>query len=129
MSEVFDYPGSYIKICTVKEISEKNALLFRVNNHEVLIINVKGQIKAYYGRCAHNFNPLPPSSFDGEAKIICPIHLWVYNALTGKSIDPQGYSLFPLDVKIEEDNVLVKVPSIPVYEFRFKWFNKYTQGS
>ena len=122
------YPGEYVKLCALDDIYEGEAKLFEVGKYEILLVNARGQIKAYYARCAHALGLLEPSSFDGEEKIICPVHLWEYNALTGESINPSGSSLFPLDVRIEGNDIFVKVPSVPILEFKTKWYNIYRQG-
>lgn len=122
-----NYPGKFERICSVDDIYEGEAKLFEINKYEIIILNIKGQFRAYYARCAHALGLIEPNSYDGEDRIICPVHLWEYNALTGESINPSGSSLFPLEVKIEGNDIFVKVPSVPVSEFKVKWFKIYSQ--
>ncbi|WP_278465512.1 Rieske 2Fe-2S domain-containing protein [Saccharolobus islandicus] len=121
------YPGEFHKVLTLDDIYEGEAKLVEVNRYEILVVNINGEIKAYYARCAHALGLIDPNSFDGEEKIICPVHLWEYNARTGESINPEGSTLFPLDVKVEGNDIFVKVPSVPVSEFKVKWFGMYRQ--
>jgi len=121
-----NYPGKYVKLCTLDDIYEGEAKLFEVGRYEILVLNVKGEIRAYYARCAHAFGLLEPSCYDGDGKIICPVHLWEYDAYSGRSINPTGSSLFPLDVKIEGDQIFVKVPDVNILEFKSKWFKMYS---
>ncbi|AWR96057.1 Rieske 2Fe-2S domain-containing protein [Acidianus brierleyi] len=123
-----NYPGTFVKVCNIDDIFEGEAKLFEINKYDVLVLNVKGDIKAYYGRCAHALGLLEPYSFDGEDRITCPVHLWEYDAVSGKSINPEGSSLFPLDVKVEGNEIFVKVPNIPQLEFKVKWFKMYSES-
>lgn len=121
------YSGEYVKICTLDDIYEGEAKLFQVGKYEILLVNVNGKIKAYYARCAHALGLIEPESFDGEKTITCPVHRWEYDALTGESINPEGSSLFPFDVKIEGNDIFVKVPSVSISEFKVKMFSIYRQ--
>ncbi|ARM74702.1 Rieske 2Fe-2S domain-containing protein [Acidianus manzaensis] len=123
-----NYPGEFAKLCSLDDIYEGESKLFEVKKYEILLLNIKGNIRAYYARCAHALGLLDENSFDGEGKIICPVHLWEYNALTGESENPKESTLFPLEVKIEGNDIFVKVPSIPVLEFKTKWFGMYRRG-
>jgi len=126
MVNEMEYPGEYVETITKDDIYEGEAKLINVKGYEILILNVNGEFKAYYARCAHALGLLEPSSFDGE-KITCPVHLWEYDPNTGESINPEGSSLFQLDVKVNSDKIYVKVPSVSTYEFKVKYFRMYNK--
>ncbi|MCH1771557.1 MULTISPECIES: Rieske 2Fe-2S domain-containing protein [Metallosphaera] len=120
-----EYPGKFERICSSDEIYDGEAKVFEVGKYEVLILNSGGQLRAYYARCAHALGLLDQTSFDGEGKVICPVHQWEYDALTGESINPVGSSLFPLELRVEGNDIFVKIPSVPASEFKVKWFSMY----
>jgi toluene monooxygenase system ferredoxin subunit len=121
------YPGDFIEICNEDEVFEDDAKLINIKGYEVLLVNVNGEIRAYYARCAHALGLLEPSSFDGE-KIVCPVHLWEYDAKTGESINPEGSCLFSFDIIKKDGKIYVKVPSIPTLEFKVKYYRLYNSG-
>ncbi|MCG3109200.1 3-phenylpropionate/cinnamic acid dioxygenase ferredoxin subunit [Metallosphaera sp. J1] len=123
-----EYPGKFERVCSLDEIYDGEAKVFEINRYEVLILNKNGELKAYYARCAHALGLLDETSFDGENRIVCPVHLWEYDAFTGESINPMGSTLFPLDLKVEGNDIFVKIPSVPVSEFKVKWFSMYKRG-
>lgn len=124
--KISDYPGTFVEIIDKDEIYEGEAKLINKSGYEILVVNVSGEFRAYYARCAHAFGLLEPSSFDGE-KITCPVHLWEYDAKTGESINPEGSSLFQLELKIEDNRIYVKVPTVSSYEFKVKYLKMYNE--
>lgn len=98
---------SFTKVCAVDDLWEGEMESFTVNGHEILLVGVDGgQIKAFQGICPHQDIPLVEGKFDGT-KVICRAHLWQFDALTGKGINPSDCALAEYPVKVEEDNVYV----------------------
>jgi len=118
MSE--DYQGRWVELCSIDEIIDGEAYTYVVDGYEIYVVSKDGEIRAYYGRCAHAFGELKPSDFDGSV-ITCSHHLWQYDPLTGASINPRGSCLFMFKHEIRDNRLYVKVPSMSPSEFREKY--------
>ncbi|MEM1597780.1 MAG: Rieske 2Fe-2S domain-containing protein [Pyrobaculum sp.] len=121
---VGDYPGDYVAVCNVDELVDGEAQVYKVGQYEVYVVFKDGEIRAYYGRCPHAFGELAPSDFDGE-KIVCNVHQWEFEPLTGVSINPKGSRLFALKHEVRDGVLYVKVPKMPASEFKEKYFKMY----
>jgi toluene monooxygenase system ferredoxin subunit len=55
---------------------------------------------------------LAEGSFDGTT-IICPTHSWMFDAKTGKGINPSSCHIAPYAVKVEGDDILVDTDATP----------------
>lgn len=125
MNREVEYPGEWVALCPLEELVEGEATVFKVNGYEIYIIIKDGNVKTYYGRCPHALGELLPSDFDGE-RIVCHVHGWTYDALTGKGINPRNSELFTLDNDIRNGILYVKVPIISVSKFLEKYFRRYS---
>jgi len=121
------YPGRFVPLCDVEELVDGEAQVFKVGGFEVYVVVKDGEVRAYYGRCPHAFGELAPSDFDGE-KIVCNVHQWEFDPLSGLSINPRGSRLFALEAEVREGKLYVKVPDVPVVEFKEKYFKMYSGG-
>lgn len=121
---VVRYPGRWEALCPVEDLIDGEAAVFKVGGYEVYVVMRDGEIRAYYGRCPHAFGELAPSDFDGE-KIVCNVHHWVFDALTGRGINPRNAELFRLDHEVRDGVLYVRVPDMPTLEFKEKYFKMY----
>src|SRR5205823_99306 len=76
---------------------------------KIVLINCDGEIRAYEDRCPHLENPLSEGDLEGT-KLTCAFHLWEYDVLTGKGLNPQGSCLKEFPVRVESDMILVGLP-------------------
>ena len=100
----------YQKACELDEVWEGEMDVFEVGGTEVLIIHSPGgEVRAYSPICPHQDHPL----IDGELEncvLTCSAHLWQFNVLSGKGINPTGVSLTNYPVEIKDDVIWVAVP-------------------
>jgi nitrite reductase/ring-hydroxylating ferredoxin subunit len=121
------YPGRWVEVCGVDELIDGEAYVYEVDGYEVYVVMKDGELRAYYGRCAHAFGELKPGDFDGSV-ITCSHHLWQYDALSGLSINPRGSCLFRFEHEVRDGRLFVKVPEMGVLEFKEKLFKMYGGG-
>ena len=76
---------------------------------KVLLINVEGTVQAYLDRCPHQASELSEGNFEGLT-LTCVTHLWEFNVLTGRGINPESSKLIRFPVRIENGMIYVEVP-------------------
>lgn len=100
------------KVCTLDDVWEGEMESFTVDGQEILLVCAEGgSIKAFQGICPHQDIPLVEGKFDGE-KVICRAHLWQFDAVTGKGINPSDCALAEYPVKVDGDDILVETEGV-----------------
>ncbi|HQN46475.1 MAG: Rieske 2Fe-2S domain-containing protein [Rhodocyclales bacterium] len=103
---------AFEKVCTLDDLWEGEMASFEVNGHEVLVLSIEGgDIIAYQGICPHQDILLIEGQFDGKA-LICRAHQWVFDAKTGRGINPDDSRLVPYPVRIEGEDVFIDTEGI-----------------
>jgi nitrite reductase (NADH) small subunit len=80
-----------------------------VEDLEIVVINLDGELFALDNRCPHQGGPLGRGKLE-DGVIWCPWHLWQFDARTGRARWPEGYGRpgrYP--VKVEDGQILVDV--------------------
>lgn len=72
------------------------------------IANCNGTISAMNNVCPHRGGPLGQGIIE-DGKIICPWHAWAFDVKTGIAVHTPNAKVEVYDVKIEADDVLVKL--------------------
>lgn len=80
-----------------------------VDGTKVLIMNVDGEIRAYRNRCPHQEWALDEGDFE-DGKLTCSRHLWEFDALSGRGVNPTDCALVPFPAKVENGTIWVSVP-------------------
>jgi toluene monooxygenase system ferredoxin subunit len=80
-----------------------------VGGVKVLLVNVEDQVRAYQDRCPHRASRLSEGDLDGP-KLTCATHLWEFDALSGRGINPETSELLRFPVRIENGLIYVAVP-------------------
>jgi toluene monooxygenase system ferredoxin subunit len=81
----------------------------RLGGKEIVLLNVAGEIRAFGNRCPHLGSRLSAGSLDGGA-LTCAGHLWEFDALTGKGINPGNCQLAVFRARVREGLIEVLVP-------------------
>ena len=82
-----------------------------VADSQILLSKINDKFYATSAVCTHNGAPLAKGILCQE-KIICPWHNACFNAISGQQLEPPGLnSLAAFDVRVEGEQVLVKLPS------------------
>lgn len=110
---------AFTKVCTLDEVWEGEMESFDVQGHEVLVACVEGgDFKAFQGACPHQEIPLVEGEFDGTT-LICRAHQWMFDARTGKSINPDGCQLASYPIRVDGNDVYIDTADVkPLFALR-----------
>jgi NADPH-dependent 2,4-dienoyl-CoA reductase/sulfur reductase-like enzyme/nitrite reductase/ring-hydroxylating ferredoxin subunit len=100
-----------IVVANVNDFQEGQMKAFSISDDKkVLLTKVEGKIHALGETCPHYGAPLEEGILHGS-RIVCPWHHACYDSRTGDLEEPPSLdSLFSFDVRIEGENVIVRVP-------------------
>jgi toluene monooxygenase system ferredoxin subunit len=103
----------YTRVCAPDELQAGDMAAFFVDGREVLVVrDARGALHALDGLCPHEGTPLVDGDFDG-AVLTCLMHMWSFDATTGRAVNPPGCRLAQFAVKVESDDVFVDVEGEP----------------
>lgn len=101
--------SEFHKLTTISELPPAGeAREFNCDGHTVCIANENGQYSAMDNVCAHRGGPLGQGVVE-QGKIVCPWHGWQFDLKTGKSEQSATLGVDVYELKIEGEDVLVKV--------------------
>lgn len=94
-------------LCKQDDLWEGEMADFRLGTHEVLVVWPDGgEITAYQGMCPHQEVALAEGRFDGKT-LICRAHNWVFDAKTGRGVNPSDCELARYPLRLDGDDVLI----------------------
>ncbi|WP_255466292.1 Rieske 2Fe-2S domain-containing protein [Ramlibacter sp. WS9] len=97
---------AFVEVCAVEDLWMGEMESFEVASHEVLILNVDGELQAFDGICPHQSVSLVEGRFDGKV-LTCRAHEWSFDACTGEGINPKAECLRRFALRIEGGKVFV----------------------
>src|ERR1700676_4560318 len=80
-----------------------------VGGVKVLVLNVEDEVKAYLDRGPHRASALSEGTLEG-CTLTCATHLWEFDALIGRGINPESSRLLRFPVKVENEMIFVEIP-------------------
>lgn len=99
--------GEYVKMAETHEFPKNKMKVFKVEDHEILVVNVEGELHAFENRCPHMGYPLYFGRLEGKV-LTCGFHYAKFDVTTGKSLG--SVTDKPLKkFKIKIQNSLVQV--------------------
>jgi toluene monooxygenase system ferredoxin subunit len=81
----------------------------RLGGKKIVLLNVGGEIRAFEDRCPHLGSQLSEGDLDG-CTLTCANHLWEFDALTGKGINPGNCQLTVFDTRVREGQIEILAP-------------------
>lgn len=97
----------YLAVCNIDDLWEGDMDARTVDGKEVLLVwPENGALIAYQPLCPHQEVPLIEGKFDGKT-LICRAHNWVFDACTGKGLNPSDCELSKFPLRIEDGQVFV----------------------
>ncbi len=107
LSDLIDLKG-FTKVCKISELKEGEGRRFIINDVDVAIFKVDGEVYALSNICPHQHTALIYDGFIEDDFVVCPVHGWMFNLKNGSMPTKQkGLDSYP--VQITEDVVYVKV--------------------
>jgi len=101
--------GKYVRIADTQEIPKNKMQVFKVEGHEILVVNVEGKLYAVSNRCPHMNYPLYLGSLNGKI-ITCGFHYAKFDITTGKALSPPAHEpLKTFKIEIKNSAVLVEL--------------------
>jgi len=100
--------SEFRKIVAKSEIPAGSGKAMEVDGNSLAIFNVEGNFYAVDNTCLHKGGPLGEGSLDGSV-VTCPWHGWNYDVKTGANIENPEVKVKAYEVKLEGDEILVKV--------------------
>ena len=98
----------YIKLCREELLKENEGKRFLVEDTEVALFKVCGEIYALGNICPHQHSALIYEGFIEEGCVICPLHGWKFQLKDGTM--PSGRKgLASYQVKVADGDVYVKI--------------------
>ena len=85
-----------------------------VGGVKVLLLNVEDEVRAYLDRCPHRASLLSEGNLEGLT-LTCATHLWEFNAVTGRGINPERSRLISFPVRIENGMICVELPEVDAF--------------
>src|SRR6185437_2099770 len=82
-----------------------------VAGKKLVLLNIDGEIRAFEDRCPHLSSRLSEGDIDGRT-LTCAAHLWEFDAVTGKGIDPGNSQLKVFETRMADGNIEVLVPDV-----------------
>jgi len=104
-----------VKVAETSEIPAGKMKMVKVQEKEILVVNVDGNYYAIANRCTHRGGDLSKGSLNGNI-ITCPVHGARFDVTTGKTISGPKILLFKskaedepsFEVKIKGKDVMLK---------------------
>jgi len=91
----------------VSDVPNFGKKVVTVNDQEVLLVNLKGEIFACENECPHQGSPLSGGIVKDGPQLSCPRHGYKFNLKTGACADFPEYSLKVYPVEIRGEEILV----------------------
>jgi toluene monooxygenase system ferredoxin subunit len=96
-----------IRLCSVSEVPDGALAAFFLEGWEVMVLrDSKGVLRAFDGTCPHEDFPLVDGIFDGST-ITCRGHRWIFDAHTGRGLNPPGCAVSQYPLTVEGDELFV----------------------
>ena len=92
-----------------EDLWEGEIAAVEVAGTKVVLLNVDGEIRAYEDRCPHLASQLSEGDLDGRI-LTCAMHLWEFDALTGKGTNPGNSQLTVIETRVTGGNIEVRAP-------------------
>ena len=100
--------SEFVKIATLSEIPPGSARAVDAGGTPVALYNVGGTVYATHNACPHRGGSLGEGSV-AEAVVTCPWHGFQFEVTTGRCLTNPALSLACIPVKIEGQDILIRV--------------------
>ncbi len=97
--------GQWTEALPLDDLWEGDMTDVTVEDRDVLLVNVDGEVHAFLNKCAHQAQKLSEGDLDGRV-LTCPHHMWSFDATTGRGINPDDSQLVRLPCMIGDDDMI-----------------------
>ena len=92
----------------LSEVPNFGKKVVTVNNQELLLINVKGEIFACENECPHQGSPLQGGVVK-DGYLSCPRHGYRFDLKNGSCLDNPAFTLKIFPVQLQGDEIMVGI--------------------
>ena len=78
------------RVCTVADVTPGNCFRVEIEDEDIVLVNVDGDLYACSNICSHDYAVLHEGEVEDE-QIICPLHLARFDVRTGEALTPPAY--------------------------------------
>lgn len=97
----------FVPAVAFSELRPGTGHLVTVAGKEIALFVDGEKLHAIDNACPHEGAPLAEGEFR-DGVVTCPWHAWTFNACTGCSLDPQGYSVSSYAARVEAGQVYIQ---------------------
>ncbi|UZE50967.1 Rieske 2Fe-2S domain-containing protein [Rhodopseudomonas sp. P2A-2r] len=103
---------AFQRVCTLDDLWQGEMMNYTVGGIDVLLVHTDaGQLVATQAMCPHQEVELVQGELSG-CILTCRAHLWRFNVVEGKGINPDHAELAIYPIKVEDDVVYVDVEGV-----------------
>jgi nitrite reductase/ring-hydroxylating ferredoxin subunit len=100
--------NGFSKVCHLNSLRENQGRRFIINETEVAVFKIDGEVFAMYNICPHQQTALIYDGIIEDGCVVCPAHGWMFDLRTGKKPSGgNGLQIYP--VEVVNDEVYIKV--------------------
>ena len=103
-----EIPEEFFRVCTLKELSDNTGKRFFVNDTEIAVFKINGEIFALSNTCPHQHSSVIYDGIIEEGYVLCPVHGWKFSLADGKLPSGSG-GLDSYEVILSGNDVYIKV--------------------
>ena len=100
--------SEFVKAIAASELAEGAIRHVECNGTKIAVAKVGGKIHAIGNTCPHRGGPLGEGTLGGNI-VTCPWHGWRYDVTTGACVNNPAAHVNCYEVKVENNDVLVKL--------------------
>ena len=100
--------AEFTRALGVKDLPPGKCAEVSVGGKAIALFNVDGTFYATSNTCIHRGGPLGQGLLEGTS-VMCPWHAWTWDVRTGENTANPTLKIATFEVKVEGDDVLVKV--------------------
>ncbi|RMD90842.1 MAG: non-heme iron oxygenase ferredoxin subunit [Calditrichaeota bacterium] len=100
--------ADFVTVAKVNDLQPGDCKVVEVKDRSLALYNVNGEFFCTDNICLHRQGPLGEGELEDDI-VTCPWHGWQYNVKTGECLFDPDLKLETFEVRIQGDEVQVKV--------------------
>jgi nitrite reductase (NADH) small subunit len=100
--------SEFIRVAKASDLEEGKGMIVTVNGTRIALFRCEGEVFAIKNRCPHMGGDLGEGYLTGDL-VHCPWHGWRFSLRTGKNPAADVVAVPTYEVKIEGDEVLLRI--------------------
>jgi nitrite reductase (NADH) large subunit len=115
--EVLEGPRQWVKLGSASAVPKDGGATFKFGRHQIAVFNfaLRNEWYACQNLCPHKQEMVLSRGITGDTagipKVTCPMHKKSFSLLDGRGLGDDIYSIQTFEVKVEGDDLLVKLPT------------------